>query len=764
MAKPSATGSPPPIGAARRRGAMALWAVLSLLAIALAGAGIDWYRAAPPEALTRATYVGRQSCVACHQQEHADWTGSHHDLAMDLATDESVLADFNNVTFEHQGVTTRLFRDGGRFMVNTEGPDGAYADFEVKYTFGVDPLQQYMVELPASGNRGAGRVQVLRVSWDTHRREWFYLEPPDVADERILPGDPLHWTGITQNWNTTCAICHSTNLQKNYDLATDSYHTTFSEIDVSCEECHGPASLHVELASARSLFWDRRHGYGLAKLKSPDPTAQIEACAKCHARRNVVHDHFRPGTPLLDSYEPALLDEGLYHADGQILDEVYVYGSFVQSKMHAKGVRCTDCHNPHSLALERPGNQMCAKCHEPAKYDVVAHHHHQPGTAGAQCVECHMPATTYMAVDPRRDHSFRVPRPDLTVSAGTPNACGRCHTKPEESAAWAAAKVVEWYGPERKDGIGGDGYHWAPALAAGRATKPEGEQLLIKLAGRETAPAIARATALSLLGRYDSDDARRAINEAIDSREPMLRLAALRSTPPRPASLDDLAARLFDPTLAVRMEASRRLVGVPAEELSAEQRDAQAEGLRAFRRRQGYNADHAGSHMNLSNLAAELRDPEGAIEALRTAIRVEPYLSGPRGRLASLLETHDASASASEVERLRREEIALLTRDAGYVPENANIRYRLGLLAFTVGDLAASEAALAEACGLAPGSYDYRLALALLQERRFNETGDDEHFRSAVASLNRLNAIRPKDPGVIGVMRRLIATKKAAER
>ncbi|MEM6656252.1 MAG: multiheme c-type cytochrome, partial [Planctomycetota bacterium] len=268
----------------------------------------DWYRAAPPQALATATYVGRQSCVECHQQQHDEWVGSHHDWAMDTATDQTVLADFDNSSFTRNGVTTRFFRDGERFMVNAEGPDGEMTDFEVKYTFGVEPLQQYMVEFPD------GRVQVLRVSWDTVRQEWFEVTPPDVPNERILPGDPLHWTGIGQNWNTTCAECHSTNLQKNYDLESDTYHTTFSEIDVSCEECHGPASLHVELATAKSFFWDRRHGLGLAKLRSADPTAQLEACAKCHSRRNAVHADFRPGTPLLDSFNPSLLHAGLYHA------------------------------------------------------------------------------------------------------------------------------------------------------------------------------------------------------------------------------------------------------------------------------------------------------------------------------------------------------------------------------------------------------------------------------------------------------------------
>ncbi|MEN1680023.1 MAG: ammonia-forming cytochrome c nitrite reductase subunit c552 [Planctomycetota bacterium] len=736
------------------------WLKIAVAAAAVSlGAGIyaDWRSAAPPDALAKAEFVGRDTCAKCHQQELAEWTGSHHDKAMDYATEQTVLADFDDTTYEWQGVTTRFFRDGERFMVNTEGPDGEYEDFEVKYTFGVDPLQQYMVEFDD------GRVQVLRVSWDVNKNEWFYVYPPDVTDEKIEPGDPLHWTGIAQNWNTTCAICHSTNLQKNYDLATNTYHTTWSEIDVSCEECHGPGSLHVELAEATSLFWDRVHGYGLAKIKSVDNKPQIETCAECHSRRFAVHPNFRPGTPLLDSYEPSLLHEGLYHADGQILDEVYVYGSFVQSKMHAKGVRCTDCHNPHSLKLEAPGNQMCAKCHEPAKYDVVSHHHHpdpKPGvaSAGASCVDCHMPATTYMVRDPRRDHSFRVPRPDLTVSVGTPNACNNCHTKEEENAEWAAAKVVEWFGERRWDDP-----HWAPAIAAGRVGKPEGEAMLAELAGRAAAPAIVRATAVDLLARYSGRPSVEAIGQALEDDDDLVRVTAVRTQPlATEADARKLAPRLSDPSLAVRMEASRKLVGVPERWLTAEEREVQQEGLIEYRERQLEDAEHAGTHMNLSNLEAQTGNLPGAIDALRTSIRLEPYLAGARGRLASLLEA-ERRASPSEIKQLREKEVELLERDAGYAADNANVFYRLGLLRYQIGDADGAADALAEACRLAPETPDHHLALALQQEAQYAATSEQRHFDAAVEALKKLHELIPGDPTATQVLQRIMATRKQKE-
>ncbi len=426
--------------------------IVVLLAVGLAAAAVagDWWIAEPPDAPR--TYVGRQTCAQCHQQQLKEWTGSHHDLAMDLATPETVLGNFDDQEFTHYGVTSRMFREGDKYLITTDGKAGELETFEIKYTFGVDPLQQYMVEFPD------GRVQVLSIAWDTQKKQWFHLYP----NEKIPADDVLHWTAPAQNWNYMCAECHSTNLEKNYDLKTNTYHTTFSEIDVSCEACHGPASLHVKLANQTSLFWDRIHGYGLTKLKGkefpwrrssrnrtprsswrPAPAA-IRGGASCTP-------DYHPGRDFMDYYEVELLDGDLYHVDGQIRDEVYEYGSFTQSLMHRKGVRCSHCHDPHTARLRAEGNQLCGKCHTPAKYDTPTHHHHKLDTKAAQCVECHMPETTYMVVDPRRDHSIRVPRPDLTVQVGAPNACNGCHEHKSQTAEWARDKIIDWYGPKRRE-------------------------------------------------------------------------------------------------------------------------------------------------------------------------------------------------------------------------------------------------------------------------------------------------------------------------
>lgn len=728
-----------------------VWVAL-LLGLGILALVVDWQVAAPPDALRNATFVGASNCSRCHQQEHEQWLGSHHDRAMQLATDESVLGDFADAEFDRLGVKTRFFRDGPRFMVSTEGPDGEQHDYEVKYTFGYEPLQQYMVEFPD------GRVQVLRVSWDTKQGEWFYVPPPDVPDERLKPDDPLHWTGVAQNWNTTCAICHSTNLQKGYDLATDSYHTTYSEINVSCEECHGPGSLHIQLAEANSLFWDRRHGYGLAQLKSVDNRPQIEACAECHARRQDVHPDFRPGTPLLDSYAPSPLDEGLYHADGQILDEVYVYGSFLQSKMFHEGVRCTDCHNPHSLQLKFDGNALCTQCHVPAKYDTPSHHHHAVGSKAANCVECHMPTKTYMVVDDRRDHSLRMPRPDQTVALGTPNACNVCHTKPEEDAAWAAEKVVEWYGPKRPNDP-----HWAPALAAGRARQPEGERLLAELCARQNTPNLVKATALELLAAYPGDAATKAAQGALQSLDPQVRLSAVRmlSSQSREAVVQTLVEHLDDPSRAVRVESARRLAGLPADSFTVDQYRSLESGLDEYRQQQEMNLDRAASHLNLGQLAVAQDRRSEAVQEFRKAIQLEPYLSGSRRLLAQTLA--GADGEPQEVERLYREEIDLLVRDTELAPDRGMVWYELGRLRVLVGDYQEASPAFSRALELEPENYQFRLMHVLSLERQYEQTADADVFAETVAALKSLEALAPGRTDARAILRRLLETRERLE-
>ena len=761
-----------------RRGVIVL-----LLGLILAGVvAADYYSSLPADLPADMTpgYVGRDSCVDCHQGESAAFHDSHHDKAMDLATEETVLGDFDNVNFEHDGIVSRLFRRDGIYMINTEGPSGEMQDFEIKYVFGVEPLQQYMVELdrdPDLPPNEIGRVHVLRISWDTIAKEWFYLRPPDV-DEKLEPGDPLHWTGIAQRWQTMCAVCHSTNLKTRFDAAENQYHTTFSEIDVSCEACHGPGSLHLELANSRSLFWDRHHGYGLAKLKGESVEPQLQTCAPCHSRRGELTGTFQAGNQFCNHYQLETLRADTYHADGQIKDEVYVYGSFIQSRMYHNNIRCTDCHDPHSLKLKHTGNETCTSCHQHAagKYDVPSHHHHAVGTEGAMCVNCHMPHTTYMGIDKRRDHSIRVPRPDLSVKLGTPNACSHCHVEdqleslPEDDKQflsdqeyshwlllaeqgnetikkallntdqWCDDACRKWYGKDRQTPT-----HFSESITAFRRGEPDSVGKMLKLAMIKPAdpasvPAMARASILRELTTAGIDLSRSAksiAKLASDAGEnAMVRAAAVAAMGNTDANSirSILLPLLKDDSTLVRVEAARTIMSsglyrsMTGTEVLQVDSVLDNEVLPSL----ALTADRAGSHMAKALIEEQRGNYSAAIDAYQTAIRVEPTTAGARTNFAAMLENlaSDKSRPQSEQEQmvakaneLRQRELPLLKRDADLASDNAELQNRYGLALYLSGDYEKSLARLQKAAELAPDVPRFQQAYELLKQKMDQNDG-----------------------------------------
>jgi len=692
----------------------------------------------PPDS-SAASFVGREQCIDCHDVAYEQWLGSDHDNAMDIANDQTVLGDFNDAELEHDEVTSRFYRKGDGYFVFTEGPGGEMAEFEVRYTFGVEPLQQYLVAFPG------GRYQALSVAWDTEKKRWFDLYP----DASFSADDWLHWTRNGQNWNGMCAECHSTNLQKNYNAENKTFNTTWSEIDVSCEACHGPGSHHVAWAEVDPMGRPDLEGYGLVVNSSGmDNRQQVDMCAPCHARRSEVGDYSHGQADLLEYFVPSLLLEGVYHVDGQILEEDYVWGSFVQSKMYQNGIRCSDCHDVHSLALHKEGNGLCLQCHQADTYDVYEHHFHQkiyegqPGD-GALCVKCHMPEQPFMVIDDRADHSLRVPRPDLSLKIGVPNACNQSGCHNDQSIEWSVEAYTEWYGKARKP-------HFGTILAAARAGEPGAEVGLHALVESALYPTIVRATALNVLQAYPSEQTAKVMQGALNDEEALLRHTAVEGVVAEtPEGLVELLAPLlFDSVRAVRIRTAARLGGVGREYFKAYQREALDKELVEYIGAMKASLDFAAVGMNLGNLYQSQGETETAEHYYRVALDVDDLFYPAKMNLAMLLSQQGKNAETEQLLRevleaypdqheasyslalllvgLNRsdEALAFLAQASEGMPQRSRVHYNYGLLLAQMGDDAGAERELSDALNLEPQSVDYLFALIDFHYKRgqLNET------------------------------------------
>lgn len=714
----------------------------SLLLFACGDPPGDQAPAAARQPLPAATYVGKNECVDCHAKESAAWRDSHHDLAMQHVSAETVLGDFDNSSFEKGGVTSRFFMREGKYWVETDNASGDLEEFEIAYTFGVTPLQQYLIEFDD------GRLQTLPIAWDVQALRWFHVYP----DEVIPHTDLLHWTGREQNWNYMCAECHSTNLQKNYDLKTDSFDTGWSEINVSCEACHGPASNHVTMARTSSwregngllvdlddrkeASWILNEQTGIAERKPPmmSITRQPEACGRCHSRRGIAASEYEFGKPLLDTHLVALLDEHLYFADGQIAEEVYVYGSFLQSKMYRAGVTCSDCHDPHTARLRTAGriSNVCSSCHSPAKFAAESHHRHSPELV--ECVDCHMTTRTYMVVDGRRDHSFRIPRPDLSTVTGSPNACNQCHS--DKSSDWAAMAAANWFGKA-------DAEHFSLAIHAARNAEVGANEKLLKVIDDVSVSGIVRATALTLLRAPLSRELAGAIQDGLRNADPLVRIGALRALAVLPAEAHAaLAATLLkDPVLAVRL-AAVDIISPVRQSLDAPYSASFTAAEREYLDAQIAIAERPEALANIANLFRHRGDYAQSENYYQHALNREPRLISARANLADL---YRGTQQDEKAEKLLRAGLMLDDSDA-------TLHHAMGLLLVRSGKSDQALAELERAAELQPENsrFTYVYAVAL------NSMGQPD---KAIAVLQIAQRRFPSDVDITALLQTLTSPR-----
>lgn len=683
-------------------------AALALIVLLIPFAVLKYYKTKSSYlVLTEPYFVGAASCISCHQNEHELWLGSHHAKAMAVANDSTVLGDFDNAEYVSNGTIHKFYKRDNAFYVFTKGENGEMKEYSISHTFGYTPLQQYLIPFER------GKFQCLPIAWDTEKKEWFDMGAA-VYGGGIHHDDWLYWTNQAQNWNGMCAECHSTNLQKNYHHELDSFSTSWSEINVSCEACHGPASEHIKWAALPDYKKEEYNNSGLVVLTNNiDNQAYVDLCARCHSRRSQLGDYQHGAQELMDFMIPTLLHED-YFADGQILDEDYVWGSFTQSKMYHTDIKCNDCHNVHSGERHLEGNALCLTCHQANYYGTAKHHFHE-SVEGSSCVNCHMPGRYYMGNDFRNDHSIRIPRPDLSKKLGVPNACNQCHT--DKSVDWAISYTEQWYGKKERP-------HYGEAIALGRSGNIHGLPLLLELINDELSPTIVRATALELMRNYSDSIAAKTISSYLTSSEAMLRHSAVKhySNSHAEEYIRHLAPLLNDPVKAIRIEAALKFSILPNEAIPEQHKSSFERAKAEFIAQNEHMADFPGGRSNLGLINMNLGNIDAAIKHYEQAIEIDKQYYPAYINLAL---AYNQVGRNREAEKIYKE---LLDED----PNIEGIHYSLGLLLVELKeyDEAIQYLELATEKDPKNSRINYNLGLLLMQLNQFN--GAEKHLLQSI--------------------------------
>lgn len=682
------------------------------------------------------TYTGSDSCKGCHADAYKTWQDSDHFHAMERPSQKSVLGNFDNQIIKHDGTQTRFYKKGEDYMIQTLGPDGKMTDYKVAYTFGWDPLQQYLVDI------GGGRYQVTTLAWDSRPKskggqKWFNSHTE--SDEIITPEDPLHWTGSFFNWNTRCADCHSTDLVKNYDQKTNTFNTTFSEVNVGCEACHGPASEHIKLANANKLT-QQNSGFQIdfapssawtfdgGKIAKPvtdyskASAPQFAMCAECHSRRQELPGSDAPHGAFFEHGALAVARPPLYHADGQILDEDYVLGSFTQSKMSAAGVTCTNCHDPHTSELKLKGNATCEQCHAPADYSTPKHTMHEQGTEAAQCVSCHMPAKVYMGNDSRRDHSFRVPRPDLSDHFKSPNACTSCHTG--KSNQWAADAIAVNL---KKQGKTESKASMLDALASYTPTAKG--QALIQLLGDSSQPSMMRSLAFASTAPKTSGQLRTTV-AALADRDPIVRMGAVASLSQIPLQqrTQFMAACLNDPARSIRFQCTRGLYVLLNFKIPEDMRTALTSAVNELVDMLKQDQDNVASASELGVLYSTLKEPNKAEAAFKQALKISPYYNAALLNYSAFLRNNQRYDEA----------LSYSTKATRFTPNDGAAWYSIAASQIGLKQYSKAQTPLEKALRIDSSNIDYSYAYILTLDK----LGKDA---LAKYELSRITRLYPKD-------------------
>ena len=677
-------------------------------------------------------------CMECHQDIHHHWQNSQHGQANRL-----ISMALDSEPFTAKGLTTssekwNFTTDDGKPIVSAND-----SPHHAGMAIGVEPLIQYLVA--AEG----GRWQTPNAAWDPKHKEWF-----DVFNDDIRTSEDWgHWSGRGMTWNTQCAFCHMTDFKKNYDIPTDTYKSKWKEMGIGCTQCHGD---HTEKPDAKTgCLIDIAKSQ---KIKKDHPQLTLENCASCHSRRGEFNDDFHHGKKYGDHYQLQLPTQPhLYYPDGQIKDEVYVWTSFKLSNMGHKGVSCMDCHDPHTTKLKMPvaNNTLCMSCHAGGSngrvsgaivIDPATHTHHGVDSKGSSCIECHMTHTTYMGRDPRRDHGFHVPDPQMTKELGIPNACNKCHD--DQDTDWAINWTNKWFGekmhsPERKR-------QRARTRAIAGAFNGQQESIDALLAAYSNEPNPTwQATLMQIMQAWATDPrVQRIAREGVSSKESLLRASSCMVLEFSNDNDPWLRPMLQDPVKEVRMAASwamrtrlaldskvrlelERSLAFAADQPAGAMRTAQLaidagqldKAERWMARAISLDSTSPAARVSYAVLLGQQNKPDKALAQLQKADQLEP--TNPHYSYLMAL-TYSELGQKGKTEEMLKKAIQL-------DPSHDRSHYNLGLLYAGQEKLDQAIQSILIAEQVNPTSPDYPYARATLHLRKGDKTSAFEACRTALS-------------------------------
>ncbi len=670
-------------------------------------------------------YAGSKSCVECHGKFYQLWSTSRHGLAMQPYTPELART---GLTPQSQALRIGKYRYRAEigpqagWVLETD-PKGQKQKYRMLYALGGKNVYYFLTPL------ARGRLQTLPVAYDVRTRKWF-----DAAASGARhfggnpPEEPIHWKEWPYTFNTACFNCHVSQLSSNYDLATDTYRTTWAEPGINCETCHGPSKEHnaVMQAAPKGQSPADLKIISVKKFSSEQHNA---ACGSCHAKASPLTTVFPPGERFFDHFDLVTLENPDYYADGRDLGENYTYTSWLMSPCVKSGkLDCIKCHTSsgrYRFKDEAKANEACLPCHAARVKNAAEHMHHPADKPGVptRCVSCHMPMTAFARMN-RSDHSMLPPSPAATIAFGSPNACNLCHK--DKDAAWADRNVRQW---RTRD-------YQAPLLkraglidAARKRDWPRLPEMLAYITSPERDEVCAVALIRLIMAAPD-DRVQSTLLQAIQNPAPLIRAAAAEALSVRPSqeSCQALAAAAGDGYRLVRVRAAASLARYPAGWLQGENLDRVKRATDEYLASLTARPDQWTSHYNLGNYYLNQGEARQALASYDTALRIEPR--------AAMAMVNAAMAYAQLGDRSQAEK--WLLKAVKVAPDNAAAHFNLGLLKAEQNRPREAERDLKEAFRLDPklAAAAYNLCILTAKDRP----------REALSWCLKAAALNPQEP------------------